>query len=102
MHIFLPSVVDTGYVKDLDDTEIVALCDHLNEAHKTIADEVVKLRWTKGKVRSQKDNLLLITKYWVTPFGIRKLRVQCHRIHENGRIGTRVILEERRQGRQVR
>lgn len=102
MHIFLSDIVDTAYTKDLDDAEIIALCDHLNEAMTIAADEVTKLRWSKQKVRAQKGSLLLITKFWVTPMGIRKIRIQCHRIDGNGRIGSRVVLEERRQGRIVR
>lgn len=102
MHVFIAQICDTAYIKDLEDSELTALCDHIDDAIKTDKDAVVRLWWTKKKSRARNASLLLITKYWVTPMGIRKLRIQCHRVNGDGRIGSRQILEERHQGRIVR
>ena len=102
MHIFIADICDTAYVRDMADEEIIALCDYLNEAIKTSSNKVVKLRWRTQTARARKLTFLIVTRYWVTPLGIRKLRIQCHRVHENGRIGSRELVEERRQGRVVR
>lgn len=102
MHVFLADICDTAYVKDLDEDEITALCDHINEAVKTCKDAILILRWKKKTYPNRQATLLYKTRVWVTPMGIRKVRIQCHRISEDGRVGTRQILEERRQGRIVR
>lgn len=102
MHVFIPDIGDTAYIKDMEDEELLALCDKLNEARKVSPSGVVRLRWTPKSSRDRKQSLLIIVKYWVTPMGIRKIRFQSHRVYENGRIGTREIFLERRQGREVR
>ncbi len=102
MHVFLEDILDTAYVKDLNDEDITALCDYLNEAVKTRKDAVVVLRWKKKTYPKRREGLLYKTRVWVTPMGIRKVRIQCHKISANGRVGSRQMVEERRQGRIVR
>ena len=102
MHVFLSALPDTAYVGDFAPDELLALCDYLNEAYKTAKSDVIRLRWTKQSVRARKADLLWIMRYWVTPMGVRKLRIQTHKIYEDGRIGRRQIREERHQGRVVR
>lgn len=102
MHVFLSEIRDTAYVKDFTESELVALCDNLNVAITASRSQVVKLRWTKQDVRSRGPDLLWIIRFWVTPRGVRKLRIQAYKIYPDGRFGRRQIWEERHQGRIVR
>lgn len=102
MHVFIPKFFDTGYIKnrlaDCDETS----CDFREKLESLAPGECVTLRWTTKNDRKQKDGYLIIARYWVTPWGTRKLRLQCHIIRTDGSIGARRILLERHNGRVVR
>lgn len=102
MHVFLPDILDTAVIRDLEEEELLALCDFLDEAVATTREQVVTLRWTKQQFPRRIGAILYVVKVWVTPRGDRKLRLQCHKIYASGRLGTRNLLQERRNGRIVR
>ena len=102
MHVFLPDILDTAYVKDMESHEFLALCDFLNEARSITREQVVTLRWTKQRLPSRQGALLYLLKVWVTPWGNRRFRLQCHKIYASGRLGTRNIVQERHNGLDMR
>lgn len=102
MHIFLKDLCDTAFIQDLEGDNLTALCDHINKTKKLNKNAIVRLWWTKKKSRKQKGKYIVIAKYWVTPRGVRKLRLQCHKMHDDGSWGPRQLIEERHQGIVVR
>lgn len=101
MHVFVPKFFDTGFVRNRLENCDETLCDFLGRVENLNPGECISLRWTKGGSRLQKVNLLLIARYWVTPFGTRKLRLQCHKIRSDGSIGSRNIILEKHNGRVI-
>lgn len=102
MHVFVSRFFDTGYIRnrlaDYDET----FCDFRDKMENCGAGECITLRWTTKSIKKQKDGFIFIARYWVTPRGTRKLRLQSHIIRGDGSIGTRRILLERHNGRVVR
>lgn len=102
MHVFVPNKFDTGRLKNkLSNCEEVD-CDFLSSLESLKPGECVELRWTKSNRRRCEGSFLYIARFWVTPWGTRKLRLQYHKINQNGTFGPREIVLERHNGRIVR
>lgn len=102
MHIFSKRHLDTGTTDcDLQIDGRVRL-DLTDAEFEFKAGEIKQLRWTTGTDRDHKVSKLWLLRYWVTPFGIRKIRLQFHLISPEGRFGRRNIVMERHNGKIVR
>ena len=100
-NVFIAKFLDTARVKHELDTDGDAYLDFARKVEKLKPGECVRLRWTTQCLRSQKPNRLFIVKFWVTPFGTRKVRLQEHKISDSGHVGPRRINFERHNGRLV-
>lgn len=102
MRFFVPSLFDTATQQSSKDDVQEVLCDFSKRLEKLNKGDCITLRWTTQSRRHQKGHLLFVAKFWVTPFGTRKLRLQCHKIASDGRVGNREIILERHNGKVVR
>ena len=101
MNVLVLDFLDTALVNhDLQEAG-VALLDFAKKAEEVEAGKCVQLRWTTQTKRSQKGKRLLLLKFWVTPLGTRKIRLQQHVIRENGSFGPRIFLLERHNGKLI-
>ena len=99
MHVFVLDFLDTALINHDPKEAGVALLDFAKQAEDLPPGGCIELRWKKKQNRSQKGSLLYIIRYWVTPFGTRKVRLQAHIIRDNGSFGSRMIILERHNGR---
>jgi hypothetical protein len=102
MHIVVLEELDTALLTKMRNIELRAALDSSKEVIVVKKKGYVELRWKKQGPRKLKGGLLNILRYWVTPWGTRKIRLQCHKVHSDGYIGSRNIIEERHNGKKVR
>ena len=102
MNIFVFDELDTAKLEIQRNRERHAMLDCAQKVKLVRNKDYVELRWRKQGTRKQKASLLYILRYWITPFGTRKMRFQCHKISNDGHIGSRNIIDERHNGRKVR
>jgi hypothetical protein len=98
-----PSRIDTGVVRGFRDSKdenlIKVALDLLGDDVYLTAGEVKTFRW---KHHSKQGNYLVIARAWCGFFGGRNLKVQTHRIRDDGSVGGRAIIIHRVNGKPKR
>lgn len=98
--VFCPGRIDTGCVRgfsedDKDRIVIVAL-DYLEKEVELRPGEICNIRW---KQRTSQGNFLIIARAWKGLFGGRNIKIQYHRIRDDGSVSGRVWTLHRVNGR---
>lgn len=95
-----PSKNDTGIVRgfreEKDENLLKVALDLLGEEVYLPAGEVKTFRW---KHNSRQGNILVIARAWGGFFGGRNLKIQCHRIRDDGSVSGRLLVIHRINGK---
>lgn len=98
-----PSRIDTGIVRgfreEQDESLVRVALDLLGEEVYLPAGEVKTFRW---KHHRKQEKFLVIARAWGGFFGGRNLKIQCHKIRDDGSISGRVLVIHRINGKHKR
>ena len=101
MHVYVARVIDTARISHAIDEAGTATLDFSEMVETLQPGDCLRLRWTTQSTRRQLADKIYIMRFWVTPFGVRKIRLQQHKIRTDGSVGPRMILLERHNGRVI-
>lgn len=93
---------DTGLIIKRNGKMVVVFEDFFNCDKECDENEPISLKYSACKERKEEGDFLWILSAWKTFRGVRKIRLQCHRIRKDRSPGTREIVFERHNGRHVR
>lgn len=98
--VVCPSRNDTGVVRgfseERDENLLKVALDLLGDEVYLPVGEVKTFRW---KHHSKQENILVIARAWSGFFGGRNLKIQCHRIRDDGSVSGRVLIIHRVNGK---
>ena len=97
--VIVPSINQTGLVSAITDSSCTVKMDGEGDAKEFDRTQVYRLRWSDRHLRQ--SSFLCRLKAWKDFRGRRHFRMQVHHIYK-GRVGSRIILWEKVDGRIVR
>ena len=97
-HVVVPNLNQTGMTSAVSKTSCDVTVDSTGAVVQHNLADVFRLTWKDRGVLG--SSFICVSKAWLGFRGRRKLRVQAHHIY-NGRVGRRIILLEKVNGRIV-
>lgn len=111
MNIVIFEAVDTAFIDFEPSAGGTVLLDRGKKEHVASPDQAKKLSYTRQKRRTSKNGFVYSCKAWFAPIGysngslclqrVRKIKVQCQRIREDGTLGPRINVFEMHNGEPI-